>query len=595
MPRRKLLLLSLAATALLAAIAAFLYERYLGFERAGLEARFPEDAYAYLSVRHLRQAGFAFATSEQLQSLSRIATAIAKTLSDAAGKDAERLGETQDIDPALLQKLARHFKTQLSIAALPASRAQSTIPDFVLATHFYGSPSELHATLLAIALSASSESETYRWTSDERSGIPIHSLQIETKPDREPNPLASDLQPTWAVSAGILYLASHSSALRSILAFNASPSPGPSLADIPAIRQLPDYLAAPDLTVFVNAPQALTMLERQLQPKLAQSGGLWSSVSLERLFDELGLTQFESLTAAARLGGDFPAYWGLRYGERTGLLQAIAPAAQPYHDREADFSLAGTEALAIDGGHALLIAKDALLRASPALNLPYFALRSAVYASARLSLETSLRESFENQAVSLYTLDTGTGRDAYGRVIQQVAPDFAVKLKLTPEQTVTEIIRRQIPTALNALPDRAYQEPFPGGGALHIDGDRDATITSGRFALAFDEAYLTLGYGTLKSFETLSRRSETYPPLPDLEDYAPTTQIGSGSWIAQRLPSTLYQIATLFYLQQNPGKPIPMEYRSFDWTALTALEQAREAKTYDDGESHLYRISRQTQ
>ncbi|EDY84674.1 hypothetical protein VDG1235_4307 [Verrucomicrobiia bacterium DG1235] len=559
----------------------FLYSRFIGFEREALATKFPSDTYAYLSIRHIRKAAIAFATDDQLKSASNVIRAIAKTLSDSA-EDEDLPTLDVDIDPELLEDLVQHFKTELALAVLPPAEKGSLAPEFALATQFYGSPEDLASTLTKIASQASSGEEQYTWAMKNWNDTPTWELEINLQDGTVP------FHPTWTVYQDVLYLSSNPSSLYALLEFNKNNMPTPSLADSIAKHKHESHISKPDFSLHINAQPCLDLYSHNAQRSLTQKGSMAASISLKRLLNELGLNEIDSLHIATELSGEKSSYSSVRYKDRIGLLSTISPSETVLHQYPEEMPIFSAEGLNIDTGQALLTLKNAILKAAPIANIPYFGLRSKIYSDTGLQLEDIVAEGFENQINTLHTLDTGTARNAMVKVTEKVIFDHAIKFRLREGNTISKLIDSQIPILLRAKGQLAYQED----GILFVDSDIDSSITSDRFALAYDDHYITIGRGTLKSFHTLHEREEIYLVTNPMNANS-ADQIGNGTLLFQNLPTTLFRLATVFYLQLNPDKGIPPEYFEFDWGALSALELERESQTYDDRQGHLYRISKQ--
>ncbi len=574
------------AAGIVAVIAAvsglYLYERFVGFERKGLESRFPANTQAYVSISHLRKTILAFATDDQLLSLTDLGKAIAKALGDSL-RTAEEDQPEIELDPALLKSLFAHFKTQLVIGALPPSSPEQLHPDILLATHFYGSPTDLEAVLQQLAQTYSNEEYSFTWTTEKRPDATLRHLQYAGL-NQETLPVA----PCWTVHDDVFFLATNSAAIDRILSPQQT-----SLADDIALRELPEIIGSPDLVVHLNLENALQLAESLVASSEYADNPLLRSISLPVLFAQLGLSDAKSMTAAIELSRDRPLYLGFRYKNRAGLLNAVEPSSQQPPPVPQLLSLQADEQLNLNPGSLVEILKTAVTKASPLSNIPYFALRSRLLSESGVDLEAALQTSFHHQTEFLQTLDVGTGRDEDGEVRQRIVLDFAARFRLTDEQSILSIIESQLPEFRNQFPDTFYQERRGDIRMLLFDSEPDASITSGRFAIAYDGDSLFIGSGTLKTLELLIAAEDVR--IPASPAGVPQNAIGQGSLTLENLPSELRRLAHVLYQQLNPDKPIPEDFQTFDWDQLVALQTRRQAAAYDDRQGHAYRISQRVE
>lgn len=560
------------------------YSHFIGFEKDPLSRKVPDDAYAYLSIRHLRKAAVAIATDDQLQSIGHIFQAIAKTIDDSSSIPSFD-GPDIEIDEELIQSLGSHFKTQLALVALPPKDPASLTTDLALLSQFYGSADKLKSTLAEIANQASDSEYLYRWSDRDWNSIAYQELNIESL---NPEIKSVDFSIYWSVYQDILYITSSQAGLEKLLAFVQIPESERSVATRIAAHQAETFVPSPDLTLYLNSKPILGRASAFAQQELIATGGFAASFTPQTFVEQMGLNQIESLLLTLELSNSKRSFSGLTFSEMSGVLNAISPAVLSPHQYPDNTPIFASESIALDTGQLLLTTKDAFLKAAPIANFLYFGVQSQVLSATGKKLDDILATSFENQATILQTLDKATLRRDDGSISEAVVYDFALKLKLAPQQSVTKLIESQVPTLLNSQAPYAYTED----STLFIDSDRDASITSGRSALYYDDNYIVIGHGTLKSFNELKSRMETYEAgnTPQTLEYP---RIGTGVLSLRNLPSTLYQFATIFYLQLNPDKPLPVEYSQFDWGALTALEQERSSETYHDPNGRFFRVSQE--
>lgn len=561
----------------LAVTSVFLYSHFIGFERNSLAAKIPDDAYSYLSIRHLRKAGLAFATDDQLKSAFKVVEAIAKIIDDSSSAPIFPT-TSADVDKELVTELARHFKTQLALVVLPSPKPEESIADFALLADFYGDAGTFASTLHEIALQASTPEVSYHWNLKETEGVPYQQLSIKSA-------IPQTVYPCWSIYDDTLYLCSSANSLQKLLRhaqFEASESIEPQIGR----HHLEAYLDAPDLTVYVNNRPSLQLLASRFEKELIKQGGLMASLKPQTLVEELGLNEIESILLSTSLSGSKRAYAGIAFKTQKGLLSAIRPVGDTApHPRETA-SISAFETLNIDSGHLLLTVKDAILKAAPISNFAYYGIKTKVLSATGSQLEDILENAFHGQASFQQTIDIATARNADHAIGEQIVHDYAFRFSLREGQLLTRLIEGQIPSLIESSPRRIYKE----GNTLHIDGDIDASVTANRFALSYDEESLTLGYGTLKSFDMLKNSDLSYirnlsQPSTDID------AVGSGSLSLQSLPTTLFQYAMVFYRQLNPDRPIPEEFLKADWGALTALEQERTSTTYLATNGRLFRVS----
>lgn len=565
------------------AAAFFLYSTFVGLERSSLAKKLPADTYASLSIRHLRKIGIAFATDKQLRATAQVAQALAKILGDAV-PSFDFPGEKPEIDEEWLLTLATHFKTQLTIAALPP-HPESRLPvEFALLTDFYGDSSAFQTTLYEIAKQASNTELGFKWSEQNWKDIPIHSLEI-TVSSVDSNLPQGEL--CWAIFDETLYLCSHADSLKSLLAHALQPE-SKSLADLLHPHEIEHHVQSPDVTFLLNSKPALEAYSKILKKRLIASGGLASAFNPDTFIEELGLKNIESFASAIEFTGDRISYSGVRYKQNIPTLSFLAPSTSTKPQRMDNTPIQANETINLNAGKTILSLKDAFLKAMPLANFPYFGIRSQIKRDSGLDIEEVLASSFSPWITSQHTLDFGTGRNAFGEIQEQIILDSAYKLKTAPNNELITLIESQTQRLLESNRVIAYQEDK----TLFIDTDRDKTITSGRIALSFSNDYITIGHGTLKSFKQLRDRTEPATQLSSIEE-PPPHQVGTGAVTTEKLPTTLFQLTSVLYQQVNNTKHIPQAFLEFDWSSLTILEQKRKAKTYHKAGEHLYRVSQQ--
>ncbi len=557
----------------------FLYSTFIGFERKSLAKKLPADTYASLSIRHLRKIGVAFATDQQLQASAQVVQAIAKLLGDSLPSIGFP-GEDPEIDDELVLSLAKHFKTQLTIAALPPQQTSIAPLEFAVLTDFYGNPEEFRITLDEIARQASSNELGFYWNQESWENTDLHSLSVVSSiEDLELPPI----ELCWAILDETLYLCSHKDSLKSLLEHLSIPE-APNFEQLLESHQIERHLGSPDITVLVNSKPCLETYLQIAQEKLIANGGFAAGFNPITFSKALGLDSIESFASAIEFTGNRTVYWGITYDAPIPILSFLQENQKPSPQQPEETPIFLSETLNIDSGDAALVIKDAFLEAMPLANIPYFGLRSQIKYDSGLEFEDVIRNSFSPQVTSQHTLDFGTGRTSFGDIQEQVVWDSAYKFKLTENNQLTSLIESQKTRILDSNLFYAYQE----GDTVFIDTDRDQTITSGRFALSYSNNYITIGHGTLKSFKALRDRIEQ----DDLLAPAPQ-QVGSGSLTTKNLPTTLFQLTAVLYQQVNNTKNIPQAFLDFDWGGLTILEQDRSAATFQEPSKRLYRLSQQ--
>ncbi|MDQ8197793.1 hypothetical protein QEH56_06520 [Pelagicoccus enzymogenes] len=561
----------------------FLYSYIVGFEKESLARKLPSDSYASLSVRHLRKLGLAFATDDQLQSSVQVIQAIGKILEKSI-PSFDLPGEDPEIDEALLLELGKHFKTQLTLAALPGESHSSI--GYALLSDFYGLESDFKSTLEEITRQASTSSGIeLRWISDQWHEIPVQRLNSSLS---QIDPDLPDLDLCWAVFQDTLYFCSQKETLEKLL-LHAKEAGNESLEDAMAKHDIHSHLqGSPDLTLFINAHPTLSRLADSAQSDLIQAGGMAAGFSPHTFIEALQLNELDSFAIAMTFTGERHAYTGFTYKSPIPILESLHPLESQRIPPPQKTPIYAYEAAGLDAGKALLHLKEAFLKAAPVATFPYIGLRSKIKFDTGIDLESSIGNAFEPEAVFLQTIDFGTGRNLYGDVQEQVVLDYAYRFSLKHGQTLTKLIDSQLPKLQQFIALDFYRED----GILYLNGDSDYTLTSDRFALYYKNEYIIFGRGTLKSFHYLLNSSmpskiETLAPKQN-----PDVVVGHGGLSAQNLPASLFQLSAVLYQQVNNTPNIPTAFMDFDWASLTALEQRRASSTYHlDG--HLFRVSQQ--
>lgn len=567
-----------ATTGALIAIATFLYSHFIGFERPSLADKFPEDTWAYASVRHAGKAFLAFISNDELTAKSNIAKAIALIFEDP---DYPKPALKHEIDPELLQSLRSFVKTQISIAALSPPTKGGQFPPIALATYFYGNPQRFEDTLHEIAEQASLEDVSFSWIQSAFGDEKYHTLQIEGDPGEELPPLS------WSIVGDILYIASEPAAIERLLAHHQQ-APAQNLATRIAKHKANKYVKNADISLYLNTKQSLAIANDALNSSLRELGALYASFSTDVFFREMGLSHFESFYAAQKLGGDQESFASITYNAYPKLLDTISSGNSSLHQRNPEFNILGSGSHNIHAGRLLQLIRDSIFNAAPLSRFAYIGLQGKVLSEIGTPLDSIIAHSFDGHIATLQTLDIGTSQTFAGDVIQQVVFDVAAKVRLTDKSApLLKLIRARAEELTQSYPQKAYFDQ----NTFHFDSQSDKSLSAQRLAIKMQPDYLTIGYGTLKSFKTLSNREELYPFENDNESSS-LKQIASGKLVLEGLPSTLFELSTILYQQINPGRPIPDEFLEFDWTSLSVLEQERDSSVFHDPEGRVYRVSK---
>lgn len=565
-------------------VAVFLYSRFVGFEKPTLASYFPEDTLAFLEVRHIRKTAFAFSRDEQLQASVDVISAILKTITDAS--EDEAFPDTDvEIDVALLRDLGSHFKTRLALAAFAPENTDSA-PNFVLSSYFYGTPSEFDSTLRDIAKQASTAEESYSITTQQAEGTTVSKLEI-TFQDPTTNDLT--LAPCWTVFEDVFYLASDLDTLQQVVEFNRSQNKLNSFEGKLARHAIEDFLTeAPHLILALNRDPLERYLTDLSKKRINELGGLWLSVSPEILFSELGVSDVDSALVAMNFSDSQETYSSLRYTPKSPEDSPRNPDLLLNQVPES-LLLYGSESVRLSPAALAENVKNAILKAAPLANFPYIALRSRVLSRTDLDFEEVITRSFGTHLVYLQSLDIGTVYDQFGRIREADIHDQAFKIQLNE----SEELKTLWAYCLDQIAASATFPIYAERSTTFFEISGDTSTTGGRLAVDLSDEYLTIGIGTLKTFNLLKDREEYLVPTDpsQLPSDREATQIGEGRLSLQALPKQLFQLANVFYLQMNPGREIPSEFYEFDWNALSALEHERVSKTYLSDEGHLFRIS----
>ncbi len=576
---------AIGITALICFVAAgfFLYSNFVGFERESLARKLPADTYASLSLRHVRKLGIAFATDEQLRASAQVVQALAKILGDSL-PSIEFPSVGTKIDDALLLSLSKHFKTQLTLAALPSNAESGGPPEWAILSDFFGESDDFKKTLLEISRQASTPELSFQWTENSWQGIPFQSLSLSGSSDTID---FSQLDLSWAIYDETLYLCSHRDSLKKLLAHALTPNAA-NVRNLLKTHDIKSHVPSADLTLFVNSKPCLELLTDSLQKQLISSGGLAATFNPSNFAQALNLDNIESLALAVEFTGNRTVYSGIRYKPDCPLLASLEANQRSTAAPPSNTPIFASETLNIDAGDVILQLKNAFLKAAPLANFPYFGLRSQIQTSSGLDLEKVLENSFSPTITSSYTFDFGVGRNRFGEAKERVVFDSAFKFKLSENSQLATLFDSQKSRLLDSKTLFAYEED----NTLYIDKERDATLTADRFALSFSDNYLTIGFGTLKSFTELRDRTELLEPSNETVP-SETLQVGSGSMTTSKLPTALFQLASVLYQQVNNTSHIPQAFLDFDWGSLTILEQNRISTTYLSADGHLFRLSTQ--
>lgn len=560
----------------------FLYSKFVGFEKPTLASSFPGDTLAFLEIRHVRKAAYAFSTDEQLLASIDVISAIIKTISDAAS-DETLSGTDVEIDTELLRDLGSHFKTRVALATLAPKRA-SNIPSFILGSYFYGNEQDLRATLDEIAQQASSKEEVFSIQHLDAQGFKISKLNIEPQ-------LTPSIEPCWAVYKNVFYLATTPSALLQILEYNRSPSSQTSLQPQISLHHPENYVPDADLYLAINGQEAVKYSTEILKSRIKQKGGMWLTFSPSTFFGEMGISNIDSALIATDLRGKQTSYSSIIYNEN--LNTTAGENAELFLNQAPNNSfLYASQSLNIDAGEAIERSKNAFLKAAPLANFAYFGIRSNILGQTGLDFEDILKNAFLPQLIYLQCLDTGTQLTASGSVQESVILDRAFKIELRDDKELKILwsyLKDQLSQSTSVL---THEE----GTSTFFDLSGDSSITGDRLAVDINDNFLTIGKGTLKCFQELKNRKEIKVVVnpPEISADRPIKQIGEGYLSLQSLPQQLLHLATVFYLQMNPKNEVPSEFYDFDWSALSVLEQDRVSKTFLDSSGHVFRISEQT-
>ncbi|MBK1880555.1 hypothetical protein [Pelagicoccus mobilis] len=565
--------LSLAACSLIA------YSSYIGFERKSLADKLPADTWAFIEVRHFKKAFISFIRNEELHAATNIAKAISYSISGRTPEPSEE--EPTQVEPELWNELSKFIKTRIAIALLSPPNERDKTPAAILVAHFYGSKQSFEDTLNKFASQASTEDVSLEWRQFESSETPYQTLISPTaSQSRYP-------EVSWAIHKEILYLASSQSALKRILAHIASPD-SPSLASQITLHQAEKHIGRSDIAFYLEAKQSLDYFSQIAAERTFEIGGFNLNLNPSEALSELGLYNFDSLFGSLSLTGDQETYSSLTYTDQPRILSALRASDDSLLLQPPDISCYASDNLNLDAGELLITLKDSFLKAAPLANFAYMFVHSDIQKETGQSLDELLTQGVGNNLSTFQTLDIGTTRLFSGETKQIVVHDSAIKIELGENNIpLINLIKSQFPKIQKSLYPRAYLED----GVFYIDQFEDRTLTSGRIAIHHSPSHLTIGFGTLKAFKTLVSRKELYTPKPPLVPNPPT-QVGNGNLLLSSLPATLYELATIFYQQLNPGKSIPIEFLEFDWRTLSILEQERESRLYHDPNGRLYRVSK---
>ncbi|MDQ8203316.1 hypothetical protein [Pelagicoccus sp. SDUM812003] len=592
---RRFLFYATTTLAALFAGGAYLWDYYIGFPRPALEKRFPQDVYLYGTVPHLRLAALIVSHDEQLKATAFIAQALALAISDAASLD-----ETSDTgadfewdqrSAALLRELAHHFRTQLSFALLPPSEPGQVLPDLLIASSFFGNESKFQETLYALTTRLSHADTRLSWEQTTYANRLVHSLdlsQVASIPSQDYH--AYPIELSWTILDGALFFANSREAIVAAIDRDLFLREPQSLAADPALAELSTY--APDASVVIQLrnPMALDWINQYVVQREARSPSYLSAISLPRIFQSLGLSDLSTLTAAYSFDQSKAVYLGFRYSGSNGYLGNLHPIVSPDELPRIDQPRIQTSAtVGVDLGTFLVTTKNAILT-SPAAALGYLFLNSKTPHLNLTILDELLESSFSDQLSLLLTLDTATARSDYGALTQSVALDFALQTDFENPSTAQNLVRSIFSEIVDRYPQQVRLEERESETRLYLNSDYDPSVTSSRLGMALEADRLTIGFGTLRSFETLSDwKSQTSFAAPP---QAPAL-IGSGQTLVEQADAALQRLSIALYDQLNPGQPLPDEFSNFDWSQLSPLATRRAGKLINDGDGHLYWISEQ--
>ena len=589
---RRLLILGLSLL-LACAIGLVLYERFIGFEKQPLEEILPDNAALFVSVRHLRKTALA-AADPQLRAAAGILQALLRAAQPPSPSEptiAQPAPSPPRPPAATPADLAPYFKTHVALALLPVDPFFLRLGDrthLLLLARFSGSENDLFETLVKLSPRYFPDLPADAWQSETHQGLLIRSVRLP--PPSLPPAIADlvnlqDFAPAWSIRDGILFAAPSPDSLKFALdVCRAPPSSQDSLAANPALQRA----RSSDLFAYADANEIFLGLAFLAQTRLAADpANPLNLVRFPALVEALGLQHWQSLSASYQFTGDKPAYLGLRYSQRSGLLAALQPDSSPAID-SATVPIIAQESLTLDAGQLYTTARQAATKSAPLSAFAYLRANSQYRAITGIGLDDTFANAFLPDTRLALTFDTGSLRRPDGSVAIALVPDATLSFAIRPDSPLPSALPRLFQHLARQAPASFQFEQTPTRTLLTYSPDGYSTLSGRQHAALIADGRLTLASGTLG---LLHRQADSLPnasPLPPA-----TQQIGQGRLQLHDLPRQLQRAAPILFRQISPGQSLPQALLDFDWSQLQTLESSRTATTFDDGNGHLYRISRQ--
>lgn len=583
---RKTLSIAFLSLILLSLLGVYLYDRYIGFARESIDHLIPADAYASLSIPHLRHTAIRLKTDKQLQAFGLVFQSIAKTIADAKADELADDDLSLDIEfaPETFAKFIPHFKTQLALSALPSDFPDSPQPGFLLVADFFGEPIAFTETIVELAGQANAAGYNFvLYSQNDALGNFYHYIPIADSILLPNGQKTQPLSLAWAVKHEILYLASHESYLLDILATqtNSPTQPTPS-------SDLGHLTSSPDIIIRINAPNTLSLISQlnAIQQKTAPN--LLAGTNLPKLFDGLGLSSVESIVSILSFDDSRQFSLSAKLNQRTGIWSAFHPADQIVPEPFETNSIQSSTTLAVNLGELAQTFKTALLQSTPVASVSYFFANRSLQKQTGFTIDPLLSDSFANNLTLRASLEVAQLPNEQNNPTPNVIPDIAFSAPLLANNPLTAFLSQQARTPTVSFFDRFESSEQPDFHYLFLDRDQLPQTNGDNLAIAYNAERLVVGTGSLKNFYQLV----STPEFTTSSSSNPSVS-GNGILVLDDLPSTLFELATVFYRQLNPDKPIPEPFLSFDWNQLEILELSRSGFLFDQGETEIHWISEQ--
>jgi len=514
--------LACLAVAAIAGLSAYYYLFEAG-DRLPLETMLPADTPVCAQAENVRKLALKASASRY----GEVYRAFASAFAGAAGLAAQQLQETADrlalpaIEPELAFALVRPFHRQVVFAWLPPDKKPNPaygarpghVGNPVLLAHFQGEEAAFADALERLTDAVNAEvarldpdREPLVWVEQIWRDVTIRTLPLGDLKGPYARKLQGDLafEPSWALYKGRFVAAGSPEKLIAFLQSQPALEPAESLHAQPAYaKALADYPDARDLTIFLRFRQLMeTMAEAADEALRSDPAAAALPIDARRSLEAVGFMEIEIAYLAGGLTpGSEVMHAEMRYDRPRGFLALYRPdlppaSFPPFAPEEKIYNIGGGS---IDIGETVLVFKEIVLDAMPALRAFYPGQKDQLDALLGRDVEQFLDETFKPE-MHLFN-DIVFDPEAE-------EPEFATPLVIAVgldeadalEELIGELTRQA--KAAGNIASRSIS-----GASYRYMELQNEELGDSSLAWAFVGDYLLFGMGGIELFETTLERA----------------------------------------------------------------------------------------